>query len=201
MKNKRKESLHAPLLALSAFLLLTAGCAKAPGPMDVVRQFHEHAQGDQWDEAMVLIDVGAKCTTTFGELYSSAPAEDQEEMKRIWGDRLIEVTRKHLQKFFGDSLGELTLETTSETTAEVTQTKGRFSLVYSLEKREAGWIIIDRTHELDGVRPSLATGVKIVLGHIERDLGRKPTLAEVNERFLDYIGRVRTRTFKAGSTQ
>lgn len=198
MKIKRKESLHVLLLTLGTVLFLLPCCAKAPGPLEVVKQFHLHAKAAQWDEAMALIDVGAKCSTTFGELYTSAPAEDQAEMKRIWGDRLIEVTDKHLQKFFGDSLGELSLETTSETMAEVTQTKGKFSLIYSLEKRASGWIIVDRTHELDGVRPSLATGVNIVLGHIEKDLGRKPTLAEVNERFVDYISRVRARTFKVG---
>ena len=180
--------------AIVAAALLTA-CAKERTPTDAVRRFHALAKGEQWDEALALVDLDAKCVAMFGELYSDGTKEEQARTREILGERLKKSTSLFLGKFFGDKDGVFSESLDSDTSAEVTQTIGTFSLIYIMEKGDE-WRIADRTHERDGVRPGVQRGVSAILKAIGQELGRAPTLGDVNERLEQYLQRTRLKTIR-----
>lgn len=177
-----------------AATLLTA-CAKERTPIDTVKEFHSLAKSERWEEALPMVDLDAKCATMFGDLYRTGASEEQARTRKILGERLKKSTKLFLDKFFGDKDGTFSETTSSDTTAEVTQTIGTFSLIYVLEKGQ-GWRIVDRTHERDGVRPGVQRGVSAIIAAITKELGREPTLADVNERLESYLERTRLRSIK-----
>ena len=178
--------------------MLGPGCGKDQpvSPVETVTLFHNHAEKQEWEAAHKLIDLHVKCQRMLGEVYLQGPPEAQAEMREIWKRKLVVSTEKYLDKHFGDSLGTVTQTEGDATNAVVQQQKGKFRLIYTLELREGKWLIVDRTHELDGVRPDPGRGMGVVLGRIEAELGRKPTLAELNARLEDYMSRLRIRQIK-----
>jgi len=180
--------------AIVATALLIA-CSKQRTPLDAVRQFHNLAKGNEWDKALALVDLDAKCTTMFGALYGEGADEDKARTREILGERLKNSTLLFLDKFFGNKDGVFIESITSDSTAEVTQTIGNFSLIYMLRKGKE-WRIVDRTHERDGTRPGVQRGVQAILGAMGRELGRTPTLKDVNERLERYLERTRLRTIR-----
>ena len=174
-------------------LLVSWSCRKEPGPLEVVQQFHKLSAQDRYSEALLLVDLDAKCRTMLGELYERGSDDDQREMQAIWQRKLEETTRTYLSRHFGDATGKIVLESSLESTAEVSQTKGKFKLIYSLAKGDDGWRIVDRINELDGIRPDAARSMKVLLSRIEGELGHPPTLAEVNTRLEEYMERLRIR--------
>ncbi len=159
-------------------------------------QFHKLAEKEDWEAALRLIDLSAKCEAMIGELYTQGDPEEQADMRDIWQRKLVASTRDYLEKHFGESLGKVVRLEGDETHAVVQQEKGKFRLIYTLELREGGWIIVDRAHELDGIRPNPKRSMEIILSRIEMELRRKPTLAEVNARLEEYMDRLRVRQIK-----
>jgi hypothetical protein len=181
--------------SFALFLVLVAsfGCRKDLGPVEVVQQFHKFTSQEMYTEALLLVDFDAKCRTMLGDLYVQGDIDDQREMQDIWSRKLEETTRTYLSRHFGDATGKIVLETGSEAIAEVSQTKGKFKLIYSLQKGEGGWLIVDRINEIDGARPNPSRSMRVLLKRIEGELGHPPTLAEVNARLEDYMERMKVR--------
>ncbi len=189
------RTLRTLLLWISCLFVLAAGCRKGDNdtPVETVKQFHQLAEQGQWEQALLLVDLDAKCTEMLGDLYRQGAPADQASMRDIWSRRLQESTATYRSKHFGDTLGSLRLLEERNGSARVEQKNGKFLLIYSLAKGPEGWRIVDRVHELDGVRPDPARSLEVILQHIEKDLGRKPTLADVNARLEDYMKRLKIR--------
>jgi len=186
------------LLAWVTGVLLSA-CGPGEGPDSVVRRFDDLARKRSWDEALALVDLDAKAARMLGDLYAAAPEEDRLKTRELFGRRLRANTESAYGARFKEGPGEIKVTSLEESRAEVTQKEGDFVLVYELEKRREGWIIIDRTHEKDGVRPKVEQGMSMVLKRIEGELGRPPRLADVNERLEFYLERMRERVFRIGA--
>ncbi len=174
---------------------LISACAKERTPTELVREFHSLAKSERWEEALPMVDLGAKCASMFGDMYTRAGAEEQARTREILAERLKKSTNLFLGKFFGDKDGTFSETITSATSAEVTQTIGNFSLIYILEKGDK-WRIVDRTHERDGVRPGVQRGVNAIIKAITKELGREPTLGDVNERLEQYLERTRLKSIR-----
>jgi len=164
--------------------------------VETVKRFHTLAEKGDWKDAMMLIDLDAKCGEMIGDIYTRGQPEEQATMRDIWQRKLIDSTEKYLDKHFGESLGTVTQTEGDESHAVVVQEKGKFRLIYTLEVLEGKWRIVDRGHELDGVRPNPRQSMDIILARIKTELGREPTLADLNERLEEYIDRLRVRQIK-----
>ncbi len=196
------RTIRAHLLWILCLSTLLTACRKEepPGPAQTVVRFHKLAEAGDWEAALKLVDLDSKCRTMLGDVYAQGPEADRTQMQQLWGRRLQSATETYFEKHFGDSLGELTEKALADDAAEVVQRKGKFTLVYSLQRRPEGWIIVDRIHELDGVRPDPARGIQVILKRIEGELGHKPTLAELNQHLEEYMERLRIRRIPVTTT-
>jgi len=185
-----------PVLVVVVLSVLAAACSKAGDPVDAAREFHAFTVEGKWDEAAKLVDFDAKSRLMLGDLYDQAPEEDKAVTRDYWAERLKEVTAKYLAGHFRSGPGEFAVREQGEGTAEVVQREDRFALVYSLEKRDAGWIIVDRTHETNGHKPSATAAMSFMLRRMEKELSHPPTLKEVNERLGNYTTHMRFRGYK-----
>lgn len=178
--------------------VILGACSKAGplSPVDTVKRFHQLAEKQDWEAALALIDLDAKCRRMLGDLYAQGPPAEQATMRDIWQRKLIDSTTEYLDKHFGESLGTLSQTETDASHAMVQQEKGKFRLIYSLELKNGQWLIVDRGHELDGIRPNPKRSIEVILGRIEKEMGRKPSLAEVNARLEEYMDRFRIRQIK-----
>jgi hypothetical protein len=161
-----------------------------------VRDFHRLAAVGQWEAALALVDLEAKALSMLGEVYAQGRGEDQAANRAIWGRKLQEVTGAFIARYFKEGPGEVLLVSQSQGRAEVVQQSRSFKLIYTLRAGETGWLIVDRTHEADGLRPKVERGMSVVLAHIEKELGRPPTLAEVNVRLEQMLDRLRERAVR-----
>ena len=185
-------------MVLLWLLALLCGCSKEPGPEAVVREFHTQAKAGRFDLAIALVDLDAKCRRMFGDLYADGPENEQARMRASWGDALKDVTAVYYQHHFIRGPGEITVSSAGPDQAEVVQRDGKFALVYLLAKGTGGWLIADRMHELDGVRPAAQKGIDVMLQQIRNELGREPNLTEVNDRLAGYLKRIKIRKFRVG---
>lgn len=192
---RRKRTL---LFLACCLALIPGGCSKSEplSPVDTVKRFHQLSEKGEWESAIALVDIGDKCARMLGELYTQGQPEDQAAMRDIWQRKLIASTTEYLDKHFGESLGTVSQTGGDETHAVVQQEKGKFRLIYSLELKDGAWIIVDRGHELDGIRPNPKRSIEVILRRIENEMGRKPTLPEVNARLEEYMDRFRVRQIK-----
>jgi hypothetical protein len=189
-----------PILLAALFLiLLPTACASPEGPESTVRRFDGYVRDGKWDEAFALVDFEAKAVRMLGDLYSSASEQDRQATRDLWARRLKLATENYYRNHFRDGAGELVVSSNAAGKAEVLQNEAGFVLVYELEERNGNWIIVDRTHEKDGIRPRVEQGMSVVLGRIGKELGRKPTLADVNARLEHYLERTRERVLRVGA--
>ncbi len=193
---------HRVPILLAGLILgwIATGCASANGPENTVRRFDGLVREGKWDEALALVDLGAKAARMLGDLYTAAPEADRKVTCDIWGRRLKLATETYYKNHFKDGPGELSVTSLGDGKAEVVQKEGTFVLVYELELRDGNWIIVDRAHEKDGVRPSVEKGMAVVLKRIQGEIGHPPTLADVNQRLEFYLDRTRERVLKIGGS-
>jgi len=156
------------------------------------------AVAGDWENADRLVDLDAKCSRMFGSLYDDGPDPEKVRMRDAWARRLEETTGLYYKHHFKDGPGELSEKIISDGEAEVAQREGRFALLYVLKRTEGTWRIVDRMHELEGVRPIAQKGIATMLSRIEQELGRKPSLSDVNDRLEYYLSRLRLRQYRVG---
>jgi hypothetical protein len=196
------DSMSAAGKQIVALCLATASAACAsPSPEEVVRTFHEHAAAARWDDAFALFDLHAKGSRFLGARYDSGPPEEQARTREILGRRIRENTESFLKTVFRDGPGTFRTNALSEARAEVIQTRGDFSLIYTLERQPSGWRIVDRTHERQGIRPQVDMLVRSVLEQIRNRVGREPTLADVNDHLYEVMTHTRQRAFRVGGAR
>jgi len=186
-------------MAVVGVLGVVGGCGREATPQEVVGRFHQAAAEGRWEEAVGLVDLDAKAGGMFGEIYAKGTPEEKAETQRILGDALEQVTKRDIERHFKSGQGKLTSSKASDTEAQVIQTIGKFSLEYVLRAGDGGWVITDRRVYSGGARPASKAGADAALSKVRGELGREPTLGELNARLPDLISRMRVRTFSVGS--
>lgn len=164
--------------------------------METARRFHELTVEGRWDEALLLVDLDAKSRRMLGPVYEQAPEADKAVTRDYWAKRLKAVTAHYLAQHFTTGPGKFSLRRQDQGTAEVVQAEDNFALVYTLELRDGTWVIVDRTNEINGVRPSSSAALSFILKRMENDLGHPPDLKKINERLEEYTSRMRIRSFR-----
>lgn len=193
------------VLALIVLVMVT-GCQKAD-PVETAKQFYSLAKEGQWEQAMKIIDLDAKASSMFSDIYANGSDEDKKKTQDILGERLKETTERTLRDHFVKSDGAFRVLAQTEKTAEVKQVGDGLDIIYILEYREKSancsdcWVIVDRTHEKEGIRPNVALGVSGVLKRANQELGRDPTLAELNERLPGLLKSTGVRAIQIGAVK
>ncbi len=183
------------LLLLSA-LSFSACRGEQSTPLGTVEAFLGSARTGDWDKAMPLVDFDAKSQRMFGRIYREATPEEQARTQAIIKERLKQSTQKLLANQFPNSNGDMEAKQIDDRIAEVRQTGKNVTLIYRMNRFKDGWRIVDRTHEIDGKRPDTKTQLWAIHKHVRDELGREPTMADINERLDVLLDRLRVRTYQ-----
>lgn len=196
-----------PLFLLIA--LVSAGCSQEPSkPGKTVKTLMDQVKEGKVDEAMAIVDMDQKAALLFGDLYTNGEQKDKERTREILMERFKEALVKENEALARGAEGpkiRSKMLNPELTKAEVRVEHSNTVFIYTLELREnwkdmgRRWIIVDRTHENNGIRSSITMGVKSVMNRAERTYGHTPSLAELNELLPEAMGSIKIRGFRVGA--
>lgn len=186
------------LAGLLILFSIPSACNRRPdeAAVEVVKTFAQESRAGHWEAAMALVDFDAKCRSMYGDIYDKGAPEEQRVTQDILKERLRFSTQQALAGTFRHRDGEFLAVVLAEDRVEVTQTLDRVSLLYTLHRRDDRWLVVDRTHIMNGERPNVKMLTHAVLMQVRKRLGHEPTLAELNQHLPEVMKHVRQKTIE-----
>lgn len=190
------------LVLFGVLIAATLSCDRGPDEearaLELVKQAVECELRQDWECVEARMDLGAKAESLLGEIYTRAAPEEQARTREILMQRFILASRKTRSERFEGGAGALEIRPGGEN-GFLVQEKGAgddFSYEYQVVKQGEAWIIRDRLKVKGGKAMNPAALVSSMVRSLEKDLGRAPTLADVNGQMNSYLDNHQVRMIK-----
>lgn len=188
--------------AVGASLLASGACApRGERPVDVVRALHAAIDADDLERAATRVDFRYRVAEMLGDLFAEAPAADQDAAVALARQMFFDTTRAQWAPSFAGrptTLAESRREPPHvwiEATASGDD-RPEFVWIYRLTPHRGTWRVTQREYRSGPGRSDTTAFYPQAVRHLRVQLGRAPTLAELNANLPSLVGRLRARTIR-----
>jgi hypothetical protein len=188
-------------------LLLASACligCKDPGPTPAdaataaVKSIVACEIAKDWACVERGLDLDQKAAALFGETYKLGKPESKARTREILFDRFKIATPVQRDRWFDGAIGEIKIISAeaSKVVLQELAPKEPVGFQYSVVKQGELWRVEERLKVRAGelLNPKTLTGPMV--RQIEGELGRPPTLSEINEHIHGYLDGHRVRVMK-----
>lgn len=166
-----------------------------------MRALHAAVDAGDLERAAARVDFRYRVAEMLGDLFTDAPDADRDAAVALARQMFIDTTRAQWATSFAGrpaTLAESRREPPHVWVEAVAAGDGRpeFVWIYRLTPSRGVWRVTQREYRSGPGRSDTTAFYPQAVRHLRTQLGRAPTLAELNANIPSLIGRLRARTIR-----
>lgn len=188
-------------LVVAGALLAVGLALGGPDAEDTVEELHRAVANGDITSASALVDYRYRLREVLGDVFDGAPEADKSAAVELAEQMFANTTETLWKTHYAGR--PTTLRIVKREGAHVwvealASGDGRpsFTWTYRVTQLEAGWRITQREYLSGPLRSDTTAFYPMAVRHLAKQLGRTPTLAELNANLPSLQGRMKARTFR-----